>query len=76
MYGKVCAYGKSAFTHVRACNRDDCTYPRCDLIKNILRHHLACKVRAGTQRNMDSLSRARPSTESKYRSLGPESLRG
>ncbi|GIL89340.1 hypothetical protein Vretifemale_17165 [Volvox reticuliferus] len=42
-YGKVCSYGKSTFTHVRVCHRSDCSFPRCELIKSILRHHQDCK---------------------------------
>ncbi|EFJ42829.1 hypothetical protein VOLCADRAFT_97081 [Volvox carteri f. nagariensis] len=42
-YGKVCSYGKSTFMHVQGCARNECAFPRCDLIKAILRHHQACK---------------------------------
>ncbi|GLI69714.1 hypothetical protein VaNZ11_014221 [Volvox africanus] len=42
-YGKVCSYGKSTFTHVRGCHRGECSFPRCALIKSILRHHADCQ---------------------------------
>ncbi|GLC37093.1 hypothetical protein PLESTB_001392500 [Pleodorina starrii] len=42
-HGKVCTYGKSTFAHVRGCTRTECSFPRCDLVKSILRHHQACK---------------------------------
>ncbi|GLI69713.1 hypothetical protein VaNZ11_014220 [Volvox africanus] len=41
--GKLCTYGKKTLKHVARCKRDDCSYPRCALLKPLLQHSRKCQ---------------------------------
>ncbi|GIL47802.1 hypothetical protein Vafri_3908, partial [Volvox africanus] len=41
--GKLCTYGKKTLKHVAQCKRDDCSYPRCTLLKPLLQHSRKCQ---------------------------------
>ncbi|KXZ53490.1 hypothetical protein GPECTOR_7g940 [Gonium pectorale] len=41
--GKLCTYGKKTLKHVAQCKKDDCSYPRCMLLKPLLQHSRRCQ---------------------------------